>query len=177
MQILLRRIGSSHAATLWRMQNVYGSNESRRAAMDYDVDGLERTINAFETTFAGIRLHVTVPPRNRSSGPRCVFRIISQQGNDEHPLHDEVPKFGDHENVSVTTCTPKRADNVTKDRKKRTVQTHDPRVQQKLKGVRHRGQKKRRALTKTTNNAWSETSRETFTVTMRKAMKKRSKRS
>ena len=102
---LLRRMGSKDATTLSRMRDNYGSNGSRFTSMAYYVDGLERTIKALEAPVIGIRFYDTVSPLHCSSGPVCVSRIISRQGNDDRPVDDEVPTYGNHENVLETTRT------------------------------------------------------------------------
>ena len=53
--MLLRRMGRNHVTTLYRRRDVYDSNGSRRTTMAFEVNGLERTINALETSFIGIR--------------------------------------------------------------------------------------------------------------------------
>ena len=57
--------------------------------------------------------------------PDALSRIISPQGNDDRPVDDEVPTYGDHENVLVTTRTRKRAANVTKTASERHPRTRD----------------------------------------------------
>ena len=75
--------------------------------MAYDVNGLERTINALETSFIGFRFYDTVSPGILHQVPDALSRIISPQGNDDRPVNDEVPTYGDHENVLLTTRTRK----------------------------------------------------------------------
>ena len=52
--------------------------------------------------------------------PDAFSRIISPQGNEGRPVDDEVPTYGDQNNVLVTTRTRKRAANVTKTAIERT---------------------------------------------------------
>ena len=57
--------------------------------------------------------------------PDALSRIILPQENDNRPVDDEVPTYGDHENVLVTTRRRKRAANVTKTASERTARTSD----------------------------------------------------
>ena len=48
--------------------------------MTYDINGLERMIDALETSFIGIRLYDAVSPRYRSPGPGCVVTYYFTTG-------------------------------------------------------------------------------------------------
>ena len=70
--------------------------------------------------------------------PDALSRIISPQGKDDRPVDDEVPTYGDHENVLVTTRSRKRAANVTKTASERTPRTNDSGNVRKRDEKRHR---------------------------------------
>ena len=57
--------------------------------------------------------------------PDALSRIISPQGDVDRPVNDEIPTFGDHEIVLVTTRARKPAANVTKTGSERTARTSD----------------------------------------------------
>ena len=126
-------------------KHVYGTNGSRRTTMDYDVNGLERTINALETSFIGIRFTIQYRPGIVHQVPDALSRIISPQGNDDRPFDYEAPTYGDHENVFVTTRTRKCAANVTKTASERTPRTNDS------GNVRKRNEKRQRPQKQMTN--------------------------
>ena len=71
----------------------------------------------------------------------ALSRIIPPQGNDDRPLDDELPTYGDHENVLVTTRTRKRAANVMKTDSERTPQTSDSGNARKRTKKRHHSRK------------------------------------
>ena len=68
--------------------------------------------------------------------PDALSRIIAPQGNDDRPVAVEVPKYGDHEKVLVTTRRRKSAANITKTASERTPRTSDSGDARKRNGVR-----------------------------------------
>ena len=57
--------------------------------------------------------------------PDALSRIISPQGNDDGPVDDKVPTYGDHENVLVTTRIRARGANAANETK--TLRNRTPR--------------------------------------------------
>ena len=96
---------------------------------------LDWTVDALETPLVRIRLHREISIGTRSQGSRCPIARPNPDGNDNKPIDEEVPTYGDHKSVIVTTrrkaanssAAQKTPAKETNERKQRKHGTNDTR--------------------------------------------------
>ena len=128
--MLLRLMGSNYAKTLYRRREVYGSNVYH--------DALRWLMKITDSSGRLMRWRLRLSDLGFTPGivhqvTDALSRIISPQDNDECPVDDKLPTYGDHENVLVTTRTRKRAS--TKAASERTSRISDSGDVQRRKGT------------------------------------------
>ena len=135
--MLLRRIGSNHVKTLYRRRNVYGTNDHDALRWPMTLTDSSGRLMRWRLRLSELDFTIQYRPGIVHQVPDALSRIISPLGNDDRPVDDEVPTYGDHENVLVTTRTRARAANVMKPLSKRTSRTSDSGKARKRKQTRN----------------------------------------